>query len=80
MTDEVRCFPRHMRTVGICMRGGREWAPKHGFDWATFVRDGYPASAFLATGDFYAVKVAEVALAERESQGVEQVRPEHHGL
>jgi len=44
---------------GYCMAGCRQWAARHGFDWADFVRDGIPAETLIATGDALAIAVVE---------------------
>lgn len=56
----------HMRQAKLCASGGREWAKRHGLDWSTFVREGYPVAVFDAIDDHYAQLVAAAARAEAE--------------
>ena len=59
----------HVRkTGGMCARGVRTWLVRHGFDYAVFLRDGYPASAIEAVGDALGSKVAAVARAEQKGE------------
>ncbi len=51
---------------GMCARGARAWAQRHGFDYMVFLRDGYPASAIEAVGDALGCRVAAVARAEQQ--------------
>lgn len=52
---------KHIRDAKLCSRGARAWAQRHGFDYAHFLKHGYPASVFEATGDIYGMRVAAIA-------------------
>lgn len=41
----------HIRAAGLCMRGARAWAARHGVDWSRFVREGVPLTAFAGCDD-----------------------------
>lgn len=49
---------RHMREVGYCARGVREFFARHGLDWSAFLRDGIAAQRLEDTGDAMAARVA----------------------
>lgn len=57
---------RHMRQLGYCNRGAREWFARHGLSWADFVRQGIDAEQLRATNDAMAARV--VAHAEQEGR------------
>ncbi|MCL2076652.1 MAG: hypothetical protein FWH15_09525 [Betaproteobacteria bacterium] len=65
--DDVIVYPSDLAHVrfagktGLCMRGCRQWAARHGIDWAEFVRSGIPASVLLATNDAGAAEAVDVA-------------------
>ncbi len=61
---------RHMRELGYCNRGAREWFTRHGLNWADFVENGVEADTLRATGDAMAVKVCEHA--EGKNDGRQQ--------
>jgi hypothetical protein len=54
----------HIRKAKLCARGVRAWAKRHGFDYMTFLTNGYPASAIEATGDALGMRVASIARAD----------------
>jgi len=72
--SDLRVFPCDAQSalfagkVGLCMRGCRTWAAQHGFDWASFVREGVPASDLLATGDPFAEATVEAAQKRAEAK------------
>ena len=51
----------HIRACALCMKGARAWFEKHGLDFRTFIRQGYPASAIEAVGDELGNRVAAKA-------------------
>lgn len=57
----------HMRELGYCNRGAREWFARHGLSWSEFVAQGVDAEKLRATGDAMALRVVEHA--ERASDG-----------
>lgn len=62
---DLLIFPRHLQGCHFCLvPGGKVWMETHGFDWRTFVREGIPAEALLATGDGFAETVVEFARQE----------------
>lgn len=54
----------HLRKARMCSRGARMWFPRHGMDYMKFLKEGYPASAFEATGDALGIQLAAVAREE----------------
>ena len=58
---ETHAYPRHLRACGICMNQARTFAADHEIDWSRFVSEGVPAAYLRATGDHFAVLVAECA-------------------
>lgn len=51
----------HLREAGICLAGARRFATKMDFDFRDFLKNGLPASVLEATGDHFALTVAEIA-------------------
>ena len=51
----------HLRSLGLCSRGGAAWFAQHGLDWLDFVQHGIDASILEATGDHYALAVVSHA-------------------
>lgn len=66
MTDDPLVTVSHMRVANFCVRGARMWATRHGFDFEHFMRHGYPASAFEATGDALGKMLASIARQEAQ--------------
>ena len=58
---------RHLRELGYCNRGSREFFSKHGLDWGRFLKEGIEAEKLLATNDAMAARL--VAQAERDQDG-----------
>lgn len=54
------------RAAGLCTRGGRMWAERHGLDWRGFLEHGISAEALRATGDAMALRA--IAQAEQRSR------------
>ena len=63
---------RHMRELGYCNRGARDFFARHGLDWRAFLAGGIQADLLAATGDAMAMKVVERARAEGASNGRKQ--------
>jgi hypothetical protein len=59
-----RAYMRHLRELGFCARGGRDFWARQGWDWSEFLSVGIEADKLEATGDALAQQVA--ALARRE--------------
>jgi len=57
---------RHLRAVGYCAPGVRLWLEQRGFCWKEFAQSGLDVSVFELSGDAQAVKLAEVARAEKK--------------
>ena len=62
---------QHLRLVtgystrpGICAKGAREWFEARGWDWRDFVRNGVDADRLRATGDAFAIALADAAEAQ----------------
>lgn len=58
---------RHLREIGYCNRGSREFFRRHGLDWADFLKRGIEAEKLLATNDAQAENL--VKHAERVTNG-----------
>lgn len=65
-TTPVTVTINDARAAGLCTRGGRLWAERHGLDWRAFLEHGISAEALLATGDAMALRA--VAQAERRTR------------
>ena len=48
-----------------CTKGAKLWAKTHNMDFDKFVREGLPASQFIATGDAIAMEFVEAARRNR---------------
>ena len=55
---------RHLRDLGYCNRGSRQFFERHRLDWADFLKNGIDAGVLMATGDAMAARV--VAQAEKD--------------
>lgn len=55
---------RHLRAAKLCAGGARTWFAQHGLSWDRFVDPGIPAAELEATGDAFALRVAEIARKE----------------
>ena len=64
--SEIVVTVRHVREEMLCTRGMRAWLEHHGFDVASFVRDGLPVETLEATGDEFALRVCARARREIE--------------
>lgn len=61
---------RHMRELGYCNRGAREFFARHGLSWAEFLQQGIEADKLRATGDAMAARVIEHAEGAGAGEGV----------
>lgn len=59
----------HLRAAHLCSRGARQWLARHGLDYSTFLKQGYPASVIEDTGDALGKMVA--AIARKDAAGDE---------
>lgn len=62
MSARVRI--EHLRALGYCARGSREFCARHGIDWAALLRHGVSADEIERTGDAMAQAAAQLARAE----------------
>lgn len=63
MTAELIVTVADMQAVGMCSRGGRQWAACRGLDWSLFLRHGLPVSAIEQVGDELSARVVAAARA-----------------
>lgn len=66
MSDGLVIRMEHVRAAKMCSRGARSFFEAHNLDWDTFLREGLPAEAIVATGDVMALKVVEVARGRKQ--------------
>jgi len=67
MANELRIYPRHIRSCGYCLTpGARDWFIHYGLDWRDFIKSGIPAPDLAATGG--PMVEAIVAFAQREAE------------
>lgn len=59
--DEPIARMQHVRELGFCARGAREFFARHGWDWPDFLANGIPCSTLEATGDSLAISLAHRA-------------------
>lgn len=60
---------RNLQGQTWCTKGARKWAETHHLDFDKFVREGLPASQFIATGDAIAMEFVNAARESRNGQG-----------
>lgn len=63
--SEPRAYMRHVRELGYCARGARDFFTRHGWAWTSFLRNGIGCADLEATGDALAIRLAQKA---RESK------------
>lgn len=69
--DSVRAWPHHIHQMRQCTTGAREIAASLGLDYSEFVFQGLPVEQLRATGNAFAIALADFA--EQEAQrGPEQ--------
>lgn len=56
---------QHVRAVGYCAKGAREFCDKYGFDWSDFLHNGVSEERLLETGDAMAEAIVKAAKAGR---------------
>ena len=61
MTTQTVITIDHVRAVGLCANGTRNWFARHDLDFRAFLREGCDADTLLATGDAMAQRVVEHA-------------------
>lgn len=57
----VTVLHQHLREIGYCNRGARQFFARHGLDWRAFLAQGLPAESFERTGDAMALKLVKHA-------------------
>lgn len=60
-TRDLFTIPGFSTRRGFCRGKSREWAQRQGIDWKAFKRDGIDADTLLATGDGFAIALAQWA-------------------
>ena len=58
MTDLIVTHA-HMRSLGYCNRGAREWFARKGLSWTKFRKDGLSISELERTGDAMAMRLCK---------------------
>lgn len=64
MDSVTRAWPRHLHELGHCAAGARQIAEGLGLDYSQFVFNGTPTDELRATGNAFAIALAEFAEAE----------------
>ncbi|UQY32662.1 hypothetical protein K8U54_13005 [Pseudomonas fulva] len=60
-TSVIRAWPRHIHELGQCARGARAIAENLNLDYSRFVLEGMPVDELRATGNAFAIALAEHA-------------------
>lgn len=60
----IRAWPRHLYELGQCSRGARAIASQIGLDYSEFVFQGIAVETLRATGNAFAIALAEKAESE----------------
>lgn len=69
MTEDLRITADDIRKAGHCIvPGARDWFARHGLDFRKFIKEGIPASEFLAAGDALAKSVVDK---KKQREGIE---------
>lgn len=63
-----RVYIRHIRALGYCASGTRQWFAKHNIDWNSFLENGATFVELEGTGDELAFRAVAKA---REEYGIE---------
>ncbi len=61
MDTVIRAWPRHIHELGQCMRTARLIAVELNLDYNQFVFEGIPVDVLRATGNAFAIALAERA-------------------
>jgi hypothetical protein len=61
VTSVVIVRMKHIRMAALCADGTRGWWIANRLDWRDFVKNGIEADRLAATGDPFAIRVAEIA-------------------
>ena len=61
MNEDLIIRMKDVRAAKMCSRGARAFFDLHNLDWQAFLKDGIRASELLATGDYMAARLVEVA-------------------
>lgn len=61
MDSVIRAWPKHIHELGQCMRTARVIAAELGLDYSAFVFEGIPVDELRATGNAFAIALAERA-------------------
>ena len=64
MDSVIRAWPRHLHELGNCAPGARQIAAQLGLDYSEFVFEGMPVEKLRATGNAFAITLADHAEAE----------------
>lgn len=57
----IRAWPRHLHELGQCARGARSIAVTLNLDYSRFVHEGMPVEELRATGNAFAIALADHA-------------------
>jgi hypothetical protein len=69
-TQVIRAWPRHLPPLGYCARAARTIAANLGIDYHRFVFEGIPIDELRATGNAFAIALADFA--EQEARNGQQ--------
>jgi hypothetical protein len=58
----------HLRELGYCNRGSREFFARHGLSWPDFLHKGIEAEKLSSTGDAMALRLVEHAVKVSDGQ------------
>ena len=61
MAEEDNIQLSHLRRLGYCSRGIREFCKRHGLDYSRLLKEGVTKEEVLATGDSMAIQAVEEA-------------------
>ncbi|EHN5173248.1 hypothetical protein KI912_003104 [Salmonella enterica] len=67
--DSLTVTLAHVRQAGYCPQGSRQFARRYGLDFRRFIREGgIDAEILLATGDALAVRLVDIARADKNKE------------
>lgn len=61
MDTLIKAWPRHIHEMGQCSRGARAIAASLNLDYSRFVMEGLPVAELRATGNAFAIALADFA-------------------